>query len=544
MNQLEQQLTDHLRRRAAAVTPRYDLEAVELGIDHVEFDHRGDRSSRRPLIGALVGAAAAALVGVAVIATRDDPTTTSTVSSSPTTITDGPSNAGSGVMWPQSSVDEVREAQELADAGDPAYTWQVEPQLSSQEWWGYLKAGGQEIVERFLREELGWDHAIFNVFQGSTAEVDGEIRNVEYLRCAPNETNVMYPLPRAERQEAPSVEQCAPTIDDLHYQTVSLDLSQLALQGPFGIWVVSRWAPATPFAQTDPNIAEPATTARLEEFLAARIAGEGAEGFVPGSSRVANDEGPLLYATTSGVPYERYEIDHVSGPWWPYAEMEFTVRLFADGGDTVVEQPIAWRDVGGAQLTFVLDARRTMENGQPVNVVYEFFDGELTVSASPSWEVSWTHAVALTLGDQRVERIEFMGDPLPIATGCNKGPAATGANALAEAIQSDSDFDVTTPVVVSVGGLQGLEMDITSAPGASICERPDSPVVVAPAEEFVDGLYLQQGTRMRLYLVDLPEGSRTRVMVIAIVASEARFEDVAAAAASVIESIKFHPQGS
>ena len=102
MTDLEQQLTDHLRSRAAVITPRYDLEAVELGIDHVDFVHRGDRPSRRPLIGVLVGAAAAAaLVGVAVVATRDDPTTASTVP--PTTITDGPSNAGSGVMWPQSS---------------------------------------------------------------------------------------------------------------------------------------------------------------------------------------------------------------------------------------------------------------------------------------------------------------------------------------------------------------------------------------------------------------------------------------------------------
>ena len=33
----------------------------------------------------------------------------------------------SGGMWPQSSLEEVREAQRLADQGDPRYTWQVFP---------------------------------------------------------------------------------------------------------------------------------------------------------------------------------------------------------------------------------------------------------------------------------------------------------------------------------------------------------------------------------------------------------------------------------
>ena len=53
------------------------------------------------------------------------------------------------------------------------------------------------------------------------------------------------------------------------------------------------------------------------------------------------DEVPLLYATTTGAPYERFEIERVSGPRWPYGEMEFNVRLFAEGGETVVEQLIS-----------------------------------------------------------------------------------------------------------------------------------------------------------------------------------------------------------
>src|SRR3990170_2268746 len=37
-----------------------------------------------------------------------------------------PEPAISGEMWPQSTLDEVRAAQERADAGDPDYTWQVD----------------------------------------------------------------------------------------------------------------------------------------------------------------------------------------------------------------------------------------------------------------------------------------------------------------------------------------------------------------------------------------------------------------------------------
>ena len=37
-----------------------------------------------------------------------------------------------------------------------------------------------------------------------------------------------------------------------------------------------RWMP--PFTQTDPNAAEAEATGRLEDFLEARVAGEGAEG--------------------------------------------------------------------------------------------------------------------------------------------------------------------------------------------------------------------------------------------------------------------------
>jgi hypothetical protein len=58
----------------------------------------------------------------------------------------------SGQMWPQTSLEEVQEAQRLADDGDPDYTWQVAPALV-----GDAEPWGAEILDRFLREELGWE---------------------------------------------------------------------------------------------------------------------------------------------------------------------------------------------------------------------------------------------------------------------------------------------------------------------------------------------------------------------------------------------------
>ena len=97
-----------------------------------------------------------------------------------------------------------------------------------------------------------------------------------YLRCAPGRTNPLYPPgPEPEWGEG-----CAPTIDELNYESVSLDLAQLDRRGHDGIWVVNRWELTEPFAQVDPAVVEAQATERLEEFLAARIAGQGAEGLV------------------------------------------------------------------------------------------------------------------------------------------------------------------------------------------------------------------------------------------------------------------------
>jgi hypothetical protein len=260
-------------------------------------------------------------------------------------------------LWPQSSVVEARQAQALADAGDPAYTWQVDPRLISQvpegltdmELLQYLRNPGAEVVNRFLRDELGWEEFVL----GAESDPIGyHLLGLQYLRCAPGETNPLYP-------DAP----CAPTIDDLTYEAVRLDLSQPDRQGIDGIWAVSGWT-TTPFAQTEPRVREANATAKLEGYLQARVDGEGAEthGVEIEFLFPAADDDPLLYTTSTGAPYERFGLELAAGPSWPRGDLSYTIRLFADGGATVVEQTVdVWYADGSYQ--YHIWGHSTIETG-------------------------------------------------------------------------------------------------------------------------------------------------------------------------------------
>ena len=53
---------------------------------------------------------------------------------------------------------------------------------------------------------------------------------------------------------------------------------------------------------------------------------------------------------------------------------------------------------------------------------------------------------------------------------------------------------------------------------------------------------VEPGLRLRLYLVDLPEGMSVRTLAITVVAPEERFEEFIEETAPIIESIEFHPR--
>jgi hypothetical protein len=520
-----------------------------------------DEHQKRALVAGLLAAAAIVLVLTlgAIVRVGDEPdpadVPTSPIPTAPTTIpatVPESVSATSGGMWPQSTLEEVRAAQERADAGDPDYTWQIEPQLTLYEDFAIAEPGQVELVDRFLREVLGWEDYLIDPHRGfPDVQADGALPDQRIYRCAPGRTNPLYPPgPQPKLGEL-----CAPTIDDLNYESVSVDLAQLDRTGD-GIWVVNRWELTSPFAQADPAVVEAEGTERLEEFLAARVAGSGAEGYV---EVYGYPDVPLLYAATSGAAYERYEIERVEGLHWPDAGMTFSARLYANGGATVVEQQFGWVPSFGLSM----DINSTRENGQPITLSYTSFDGEVTVSAPSTWDTYWpdpetdprpeTARPAVWFGMlwpgsapgyfDGEEGVGFV-DPVAYDAWCAaKGgspllTAPADAAGIAQQVAADPDLVTTVPVAAHIGGLEALSIDVTLAPGGRTCG-----VAITDISRWIHVLR-EPGPRLRLYLVDLPEGMSVQTLAITVVAPEERFDDVIAETAPIIESIEFHPQSA
>ena len=544
-------ISDYLRGRSARPAPDELASAIleSLASERARNPARASgRSTKRPL---MLLAAAALLAGGALAAGSGAMRLRSITPPEPApslgpVSTPAPDAATSGGMWPQSTVEEVRAAQERADAGDPVHTWQVDPKLTLYEEATIDEFGQVELVDRFLREVLGWEAYLFDPHQGELPDgrTDGALPDQRFYRCAPGRTNPLYPPgPEPELGEL-----CAPTLDDLRYESVSVDLAQLDRQGKAGIWVVKGWRLTAPFGQADPAVVEAQGRERLEKFLAARVAGEGARGMVKVGEGVVDI--PLLYATASGAPYERYEIERVDGPRWPDALMTFSARLFADGDATVVEQQIKWMP----GLGLWLDDNSTTENGQPVVLPYTSSDGEVSVSAPSTWE-TWSGGGANhdgapgvwfwefyrgKIGDE--DRIEFT-DPVAYDSWCaaNGGSpllsTRADAAAIAQQVTADPNFETTAPVAARVGGLEAVSMDVALAPGGRACG-----IWKIEISRWIHAIASNPGLRLRLFLVDLPEGMSVPTLAITVVAPDERFDEVIGETAPIIESIEFHPR--
>jgi hypothetical protein len=445
-------------------------------------------------------------------------------------------------VWPQTSMEEVRQAQVLADAGDPRYRWQVAPDMEIQVGQHHPGSGeivGRGIFARFLEEKLGWEGFRWDE---AFAHPDGlESGEVVFIRCAPGGTNPMY---SGEGDSG-----CAPTIDGLRYETVKIQVAQLARQG--GIWVVTGWEVIEPAEQVAPA-SDAEIDASLGAFLQARIDGRGAEDLAgvaeddPLASQRIGNAIPLLYGTSREAAYERSEFDLVEGPVWPSGQMRFDVRLFADGGNTVVEQ-VFWlaRDERG-RLRLWYDPQPggpgTTENGIAVPVEYGFLDGEVTYRAAyplkPSYAGSGGRnqvAIGGLLPDDDAPRqvLVLVANPRPVGPGCGEVLAPADAETLGRSIGSDPDFEASTPVAVTIGGIPALQMDVVLKPGASICAARGSLLLAhTPFPRGAD--------RARLYLLDLPGGSGARVLAIATITDEDSFRTVLEWAAPVVDSVEFH----
>ncbi len=517
-----------------------ERESRTVDLEQGDFERllgRRERKQRnRRIGGGAVGAVGVAVALVMGIVLARALTTDRTPADPPVQ----PTPAPAGLLWPQTNMEEVRQAQELADAGDPRYTWQVSPNRYYQPGQNHPIDG--EFFARFFDEVIGWEDYLWTE---AFAHPNGlESGDVVYVRCAPGGKNPLYPH---DPEGA-----CAPTIDDRHYEAVRISIAQLDRPDtPSGIWVVTGWEMIEPATQADPRLAEAEATALLEAFLQARIEGEGAERLGDVRDPFADvrvEVIPLLYATSTGAPYERSELELVDGPVWPSGSMRFVVRLFAEDGQTVVEQFFSLErgdtgrlryDTGRLRLVYEGAAGPgpgpgTTENGRAVPVEYRFLDGTVTYRAPhplKPHDRGDRLAIAGTLPDDDAPRqvLVLLADPRPIRPDCGAGPAPNDADALARSIASDPDFDATAPVEVTVGGVPALQVDVVLAPGPSGC----APFLLQHAP------FGMGQRRARLYLLDLPGGS-ARVLAIATITDDDSFETVLEFAAPVVDSIEFH----
>ena len=93
--------------------------------------------------------------------------------------------------------------------------------------------------------------------------------------------------------------------------------------------------------------------------------------------------------------------------------------------------------------------------------------------------------------------------------------------------------DTDTDGLVIVGGVEAVSIDVALAPGGRPCG-----VGLIEISRWVHSL--GPGLRLRLYLVDLPDGMSVQTLAITVVAPEERFDDVIAETAPIIDSIEFH----
>jgi hypothetical protein len=198
----------------------------------------------------------------------------------------------------------------------------------------------------------------------------------------------------------------------------------------------------------------------------------------------------------------------------------------------VVEQEIYSHWDGGASAGIeggLALGGTTTENGQPVSMPFAQFDGEVTYS-SPSQNSMVVGDDSMRVGDDGL--IDFT-DPAVFWSECAQGPVPADAAAFAQAVVADPNFETTAPVAARVGGIEGVAIDVALSPTGRVClaYRTDS-------HRWIHAL--EPGMRLRLFLVDLPEGMSMRTLAITVMAPEENLESVIEAADPIIDSIGLH----
>ncbi len=201
----------------------------------------------------------------------------------------------------------------------------------------------------------------------------------------------------------------------------------------------------------------------------------------------------------------------------------------------------------------------TTETTQAVGASFTSPDGEVSVSLPRRWEEPlWSPTPAaeavgadvwfgiLWPGPRFNVDVGNIGlvDPVAYDAWCAKkggSPLLTApadAAAITRKIISDPDFETTAPVAARVGGVDAVSIDVELAPGGETCG-----IGMIEIARWIHALWVPS-SRLRLYLVDLPEGMSVRTMAITVSAPKGRFDEFIEKTAPIIESIQFHPRTS
>jgi hypothetical protein len=202
----------------------------------------------------------------------------------------------------------------------------------------------------------------------------------------------------------------------------------------------------------------------------------------------------------------------------------------------------------------VIPTSASTPNGQLVVVSYTSPDGEVTVSAPSTWaylwhggEVAaeaapdvWFGLVSPDYSNPESHEVIGLVDPVAYDAWCaaNGGSpllsAPADAAAIAHQLIADPNFETTAPVAAQIGGVEAVSIDVALAPGG----RPCSTLGGIEISRWIHTL--EPGLRLRLYLVDLPQGMSVQTLAITVVAPADSFEEFIAETAPIIESIEFH----
>ena len=183
--------------------------------------------------------------------------------------------------------------------------------------------------------------------------------------------------------------------------------------------------------------------------------------------------------------------------------------------------------------------------------VYDY--GRLTYTVPDSWSNATDGPDGFSLAEQGsplAGAINLFSTAIAVSqgAGCPGTPepgVAAGAEALSTWLTTLPGLAASTPSPVSVGGLSGFTVDVTVKPAwTRTCPfsggKPYVPL-------FTNGLAgdvnfdwgLAAGGKMRLFLLDLPDGRTTLIDVEA--PDEATWDAFVAAAEPIVESFQYHP---